>query len=49
MKRPFNTREAHARRAVRFETIGPTAGLTTPRAAAIHPDFPLTLDLRREN
>jgi uncharacterized protein (DUF2126 family) len=49
MTRPVNAREAHARRTARFETIGHTAGLTTPRAAAIHPDFPLTLDLRRED
>ncbi len=49
MTRPVNAREAHARRTARFEAIGHTAGLTTPKAAVVHPDFPLTLDLRRED
>lgn len=45
--RPVNAREADARRTARFEGFGHTVGSATPRAAGVHPEFPLTLDLRR--
>lgn len=45
---PVNSKEAEARRAVRFVPHGHTPGrMTVPRESR-HPDFPLTLDLRRE-
>ena len=45
-ERPVNALEAEARRPARFETMGHSPGASAPRAAAAHPDFPLTLDLR---
>ena len=44
---PVNSYEAEGRRLSRFEPIGHTPGALTPRAVGVHPDFPLTLDLRR--
>jgi uncharacterized protein (DUF2126 family) len=44
---PINAFEAEGRRIARFEAMGHTAGKTEVRAAGIHPEFPLTLDLRR--
>jgi uncharacterized protein (DUF2126 family) len=44
---PVNALEAQARRLVRFEAIGHSpAGMAFHRAG-VHPDFPLTLDLRQ--
>jgi len=44
---PVNGNEAEARRLARFEPHGHTAGRYRPAPARPHPDFPLTLDLRR--
>jgi uncharacterized protein (DUF2126 family) len=44
---PVNALEAEGRRLARFETIGHSPGGTVMGAAGVHPDFPLTLDLRR--
>ena len=44
---PVNAMEAEARRAALFEAIGHTPGSVAFKAAGVHPDFPLTLDLRR--
>ncbi len=44
---PVNAQEAEARRRVLFEPFGHSQGGTRFQAAAVHPDFPLTLDLRR--
>ncbi len=44
---PINAFEAEGRRLARFEAMGHTPGETRPRSAGVHPDFPLTLDLRR--
>jgi uncharacterized protein (DUF2126 family) len=44
---PVNALEAEARRLARFETIGHSPGASPLRTAGAHPDFPLTLDLRR--
>ncbi len=44
---PVNSNEAEARRLARFEPRGHTAGLYEPPPEAPHPEFPLTLDLRR--
>ena len=45
-ERPVNALEAEARRAARFEGMGHT-GASVPRPTPPHPDFPMTLDLRR--
>jgi len=44
---PVNGNEAQARRLSRFEPHGHTPGLYQPLPDAPHPEFPLTLDLRR--
>ncbi|POF28585.1 transglutaminase family protein [Roseibium marinum] len=44
---PVNGNEAEARRLARFEPHGHTPGLYTPEEEHPHPEFPLTLDLRR--
>jgi len=44
---PVNAYEAEGRRLSRFEKIGHTAGKMTVKRLGVHPDFPLTLDLRR--
>lgn len=44
---PVNGNEAEARRLSRFEPHGHTPGLYTPQTEYPHPEFPLTLDLRR--
>ena len=44
---PVNSNEAEARRLARFEALGHTPGGYEPAPEAPHPEFPLTLDLRR--
>ena len=44
---PVNAFEAEGRRLARFEDMGHTAGRTVSGSSATHPDFPMTLDLRR--
>jgi uncharacterized protein (DUF2126 family)/transglutaminase-like putative cysteine protease len=44
---PVNAREAEARRRALFEPIGHSPGDAPAQAVGVHPDFPLTLDLRR--
>ncbi len=44
---PVNSNEAEARRLARFEPFGYTAGSYTPVPEHPHPEFPMTLDLRR--
>ena len=44
---PVNSNEAEARRLARFEARGHTPGAYEPPPETPHPDFPLTLDLRR--
>ena len=44
---PVNALEAEARRLARFEPMGHSPGDTVPKTGGVHPDFPLTLDLRR--
>ncbi len=44
---PVNGNEAEARRLARFEKMGHTAGRWRPEAERPHPEFPMTLDLRR--
>jgi uncharacterized protein (DUF2126 family)/transglutaminase-like putative cysteine protease len=45
---PVNANEAEARRAARFSTLGFTAGDIAATRGTPAPEFPLTLDLRRE-
>ena len=44
---PVNGNEAEARRLARFEKLGHTPGSYWPQPEQPHPDFPMTLDLRR--
>ena len=44
---PVNGNEAEARRLARFEKMGHTPGSYWPEPEHPHPEFPLTLDLRR--
>ncbi|OWU79115.1 DUF2126 domain-containing protein [Phaeobacter sp. 22II1-1F12B] len=44
---PVNGNEAEARRLARFEKMGHTPGSFWPEPEHPHPEFPLTLDLRR--
>jgi uncharacterized protein (DUF2126 family) len=44
---PVNAYEAEGRRLARFEATGHTAGTFAPAPPPRNPDYPLTLDLRR--
>ncbi|WP_424971045.1 DUF2126 domain-containing protein [Dinoroseobacter sp. S76] len=44
---PVNGNEAEARRLARFEAQGHSVGTYAPIAETPHPEFPMTLDLRR--
>ncbi len=45
---PVNALEAEARRHALFESIGHSPAGAAFKTAGVHPDFPFTLDLRRE-
>ena len=44
---PVNGNEAEARRLARFEPFGHSGGAYAPVSEQPHPEFPMTLDLRR--
>ncbi|MFZ7093863.1 DUF2126 domain-containing protein [Primorskyibacter sp. 2E233] len=44
---PVNGNEAEARRLARFEPFGHSSGAYSPQPERPHPEFPMTLDLRR--
>jgi uncharacterized protein (DUF2126 family)/transglutaminase-like putative cysteine protease len=44
---PVNSFEAEGRRLGRFEAMGHSPGTHVPKSGGVHPDFPMTLDLRR--
>jgi uncharacterized protein (DUF2126 family)/transglutaminase-like putative cysteine protease len=44
---PVNGNEAEARRLSRFQPFGHSAGVWQPVSETLHPEFPMTLDLRR--
>ncbi|MFK7751176.1 MAG: DUF2126 domain-containing protein [Sedimentitalea sp.] len=44
---PVNGNEAESRRLSRFQAMGHTTGAFTPLPEQPHPEFPMTLDLRR--
>jgi uncharacterized protein (DUF2126 family)/transglutaminase-like putative cysteine protease len=44
---PVNALEAETRRLARFESMGHSPSPILPKTGGVHPDFPLTLDLRR--
>jgi uncharacterized protein (DUF2126 family) len=44
---PVNGNEAEARRLARFEAHGHSSGSYNPPREVSHPEFPMTLDLRR--
>jgi uncharacterized protein (DUF2126 family) len=46
---PVNAYEAEGRRLARFEPRGFTGGLFEVKAEDVNPDFPYTLDLRRQS
>ena len=46
---PVNGNEADARRLARFEKLGHTPGSYWPQPETPHPEFPMTLDLRRRS
>jgi uncharacterized protein (DUF2126 family) len=45
---PVNAFEAEGRRLARFEAQGHTAGRVIVPAPTVNPEYPLTLDLRRD-
>ena len=44
---PVNSFEAEGRRLARFEAMGHSPGPASVKRTGVHPDFPLTLDMRR--
>jgi uncharacterized protein (DUF2126 family) len=46
---PVNANEAEGRRLARFEAAGFTGGVFEAAREELHPDFPYTLDLRKQD